>query len=239
MKTIIIKSLILFIISLTIVSCSKDDLTNPISIELIGNWNNENYSITFFNNGTFIDTIYFENIRDKSYRSYGRFTRSGTYKIENEILYLNDFYFTDIITNADIGMQMMYISYNINIANNKLILKPVNVFESDSSNTTELYGSWKLNGYYCVYDKALEQNPSNGSMIETYKFYKDSSKYIYSLKYLSGIFALNPQYTVQDSFAYEKPLLDLPLKADYKINVKLNGNKMFWYYDYEINLNKN
>ncbi len=238
MKNIIIKSIILFLLSFLFLSCSQNNLTNPIGSEIIGKWKGDNnYSITFFNNGKFIDTIYSEGNTNPSYRDYAMFVRTGNYKIDNEILYLNDFSFVEVNAQSVIGMVMIYISYEVSIDRNNLIMKPVNIFSPQSDNSNQLTGDWILNGYYCVYSQNIEPHTSHGQTTEEYYFYKDSSTYKYNMKYLDGVYSLGSS-SYNSQYTYNKPYLDLPTPSYYHVLVKFIGNRMFWYYNYSSTLHR-
>jgi hypothetical protein len=243
MKNIIMSISIVIVFSLLFFSCSENSTNPDVNIlrdQIIGNWNDDNnYSITFLNDGTFIDTIYFENIKDTSYRNYGMFVRKGDYNINNTILSLTDFYFDEVNTQASIGYHMEPISYDLTYLNNNLTMKPVNIFESGSNNRQQLYGDWHLNGYYCVYSQEIDPKTSFGKTIKSYTFYSDSSKYSYKQKYLTGVYSSSELYSYQGEYIYNEPYLDLPISSAYHLLVKFNDDSMYWYYNSEITLFKN
>lgn len=233
-----VKIFLLFISSLLISNCSEENITNPIDSELqkniIGTWvGNSGYSITFYSNGLFKDSIYFEGIQDTSYYNYGLFIRTGRYNILNAVLTYSEFYFTQVITNSSKGMGVVSRPVEISIANNILKMKPFSLFNNIGDNKIEIWDKWETDEWYCQADASdsLSLETFYGTYKKYYHFIEDSIQFLYTSIFHNLI---NDSIYTHDSkrnFSYNPPRLDLPVESDYNILVQFKNNQMYWYYD--------
>ncbi len=236
MKTLIyLLSIFLFVL---LQSCSFENPVNPIDSQLeqnlIGTWKgSQGYSITFYRDGTFIDTTYSEGRTDSSYINYARIVRKGQYSINNSILNLINFYFSKIDTKAkEIGYEIYELGYQISFEQGILIMIPVEILKSLESINTQLYSKWKYKGYYSSIKVNNDGDifKTNGKVDEIYNFKKDSSIYNYSQNFLSGAYDTLGAFTQSLDYNYQKPYLNLPDASDYRILVKFLNGKMYWYF---------
>ena len=231
-----VKIFLLFISSLLISNCSEENITDPIDSELqkniIGTWvGNSGYSITFYSNGLFKDSIYFEGIQDTSYYNYGLFIRTGKYDISNSVLMLSEFYFTKVITEASIGMAYVSRPVEISITNNVLKRKMFALFYNIGEGKNTLWDKWESNEWLCQADAVDSLQNLYGTYKQIYHFVEDSSQYSHSSTFHNLINDSTYTYESKRNFTYNAPYLDLPVEADYNMLVQFKNNKMYWYYD--------
>ena len=219
----------LFIISVFLItlSCTEKGVVDPpdqqLKNSIIGTWKTVNekylpYSICFYPDGTFIDTnVYnagsynFSSEEDLS----GMTIRKGKYTIANNILSFNDFYIEKYIKGSLNPRGYYSIDYEIVLENNTLERKPLYRLKPEGS-VTGIYGSWRMDGWYCEYDSEQSKNKCE-VYTEKYSFSKDSVKH----NGYSTVFKYNPPYL---TIGYE-PLL----KFD-SLKVEFHNSIMLWYF---------
>jgi hypothetical protein len=231
-----IKLLVFFTFPLLLSSCSDENIINPIDSELtkdiIGTWKGEsNYSITFFSNGFFIDSTYFENNPDTSFNNFGLFIRTGKYNISNSVLTLSEFYFSEVITNASIWMAFVSPPFEISIANNILKMKPFTLFDNIGNNKRDLWDNWETNSWLCQADAFDSSQTFYGTYQQIYTFIEDSTEYLHTSKFHNLINDSSYVHSSSRSFTYNPPYLDLPVESNYNMLVQFKYNKMYWYFD--------
>ena len=225
---------------LLFVSCSDNEPTWPSSIDdqalkskIIGTWKDiRNYSITFYSNNTFVDSIYFEGTTDTSHINYGLFVRSGKYSISNAVLELKEFHFDTLITKSIISLGMYSTHSDIAIENNQLRMVPFMVFNKTGAYKRELLGEWTKKGWYCQIDSDPSfWEPICGPTFEKYTFYEDSTNCRYTEIINNLINDTTYTYTLNWEYVYTTPYLDIPSPGYYNLTVKFDAFKMYWYFD--------
>ena len=231
---LLVPFLLLFIsCSENIINPSEDDL---LTSKIIGTWkDNQNYSITFYNNNTFKDSIYFDSNPDTSANNYGLFIRKGKYSISNSVLELTEFNIDTIITNSMIGMGMNSTHSEISIINNQLRMIPLLIFYKPDNYVSDLWGEWTNTGWYCQRDADTTlYKPIYGPTVEKYIFYKDSSFCTHSKSTHNLYNDSTYTYTANWDYSYTPPYLDIPAPAYYNLKVKFGSSKMHWYFDVPV-----
>lgn len=229
MKKIILSIFVL--LGIIIIGCSDDNGINPIDLELqkniIGTWqDNAKYTITFFQNGTFIDSMYyFDQFTDTSI-----IIRNGKYNISNSILTYTEFQYDTIITQSNIGFAVIERSYEISIQNSILIRKPFSVLDNIGNKRNEIWDKWQTSSWFAQIDAYNNQETYFGSYIIKYEFKQDSNKCIQTNIFHNSINDSIYEYSYYRNFNYTQPYLDI--SGDQDILVKFINNKMYWYYNY-------
>jgi len=230
----------LLTLPLLLIGCAED-IINPSEDDsligkLIGTWkDSQNYSITFYSNNTFLDSIYFEGITDTSASNYGLFIRRGKYNISNSILNLTEFHFDTVITKATLGLGMNSTHSEISIVNNQLRMIPFLIFYRVNNNGNDIWGEWTNNGWYCQrYTDTTFYKPICGPTVEKYIFYKDSSFCIYSKSNHNLYNDSTYSYTYNWDYSYTPPYLNIPASAYYNLKVNFDSVKMQWYFDIPV-----
>ncbi len=203
--------------------------------KIIGTWSSDRYTITYYSNGTFVDTSFFydENQVLKPERS-----TSGSYEIQDSVLYLKreNWHFFDV-SRIENGTSIVPIETEISIENNVLYRKAVHVLVNVEGNNSEIWGTWKHISW--TFHKS---NPTTNIVYEGrqeyyYKFSRDSTEVTYGWKYLDG----NPwpDQEFKSEFEYTPPFLDIVGPGAYDLRVEFKHEKMYWYLDVPvIQLNK-
>jgi len=233
-----IKILFLFSFCFLIFTCD-DNSVNPLDQKLqhdiIGTWrNNLNQTITFFPDGSFMDTTKFENF-DSLSQIYSYFVRRGRYIIDNSVLYLKEFYFDTVITNSNQGIYLNSRPVLISISNSVMKRKFFDEFENIGRWGNDIWSTWESNGYYC----SVETHPfgipkkNYGTYTTIYKFTKDSSKCL--LNYTVYNKANDSTYNHKSlrDFKYTPPYLYIPPGSEYPAEVNFRKNKMYWDYNFQ------
>jgi hypothetical protein len=223
------KKYYLFIINmlLIIASCTDKSVNDPsdqqLNVDIIGNWKTINdsayiYSISFYSDGTFIDTnIYNAGYYDLPVNrdSSGMTVRKGKYSVANNVLSFNEFYITKYAQGTFNPIGYYPIDYEIVIENNTLERKPLYRLKAIGT-TSDIYGSWRMDGWFCIYNNETSAN-QYGIYSETYTFTKDSVKH-------------NGYNTI---FKYDPPYLTIgygPETPYDPIKVEFHNSIMYWYY---------
>ena len=214
-----------------VLSCSEDSIINPIDLELqkniIGTWeDNTKYTITFFPNGTFIDSMYyFDQFVDTSI-----IIRNGKYNISNSILTFTEFQYDTIITQSNIGFAVMERSYEITIQNSILKRKLFSVFNNIGLNRNDIWDKWETKAWYAQIDAVDSTQTFYGSYDIQYLFIQDSNKCMQTNIFHNVVNDSIYEYGGYPNFTYSPPYLDI--SSDQDILVKFINNKMYWYYSY-------
>jgi hypothetical protein len=169
---------ILFLISFCFLIFTCDDNSlNPLDQKLqqniIGTWkDNNNYTVTFFHDGTFIDTSKFNN-PDSTSQVYIYFIRKGRYTINKAVLAFKEFYFDTVITNVNISYTSQMPLAQISIDNSVMRRKYFSQYDNIGRWGNDIWSTWESNGWYCMYyvDHFGEINNQYGTYKYTYQFF--------------------------------------------------------------------
>lgn len=219
------------LLGIIITSCSDNIGINPIDYDLkkniIGTWkDNNNYSITFFHNDIFIDTMYISG----PFADTAIVIRNGKYNISNSVLNLTEYQYDTVITESDVGFATFRQSYEISIQNSVLKRKPFSVFDNIGDNRKEIWDKWQTNSWYAQIVANNKPETFYGSYVIKYEFIKDSSECIETSIFHNSINDSVYEFTYYKAFDYRQPYLDISPYQD--IFVKFINNKMYWYYNY-------
>lgn len=227
------KNIIFFVVvfcGVTLISCSDDNSINPIDLELqkniIGTWQDDSdYRITFFTNGSFVDSIYFDPALDSSI-----IVRKGKYNINNSVLTLSEFYFDTIVTQSHIGFAILERAYEITIQNAILKRKSFLAFKNIGQNRMEIWDKWETTTWYAQIDAVDSSQTFYGSFNIEYLFIQDSNKCLQTNRLHNAVNDSIYEYSGNPNFTYNPPYLDI--SSDKDILVVFKSYKMYWYYYY-------
>ena len=182
------KNLYFILAIIFIYSCS---INNPIEHEnikqnkiIVGEWTDFNkYTIEFFDNGSFRDTI-----RINRFNGNYKVVRLGKYYLNDSILKLTEFEFEDVEVKGKIDGFAYYSSnYKLQISEDKLKRQSIEIFKNIGGNGDELWGEWLSEGWICSYsDNSKEGEKIRFGIYNRYfTFNRDSTEY--KLRYESDL----------------------------------------------------
>jgi len=210
-------------------------LQNEVDIDLrqkiMGLWKSQpNYSISFYLDSTFIDSIYFDDISDTNYYNYGLFVRKGKYIIQNEILTLTDFYFDKVTVKSNIGMDIEEKMFKVSLNNGVLILTPFKLFYNVGQKKEQLCDVWETRGCWCGSSASIIEENFIGTYLKRYTFQKDSVDFYLYEKYTHSLEGTQ-EYKSYQKFSFNNPYLYID-ENENKIRVEFKNDNMYWNYDY-------
>lgn len=234
-----IKILFLLSVCFLIFTCD-DNSVNPLDQKLqqniIGTWkDNNNYTVTFFPDGSFIDTSKFHN-PDSISPVYIYFIRKGRYTINDAVLAFKEFYFDTVITNVNVNHTSQSPLALISINNSVMRRKYFSQYDNIGRWGNDIWSTWESNGWYCSYyeDPFGEINNRYGTYKYTYQFFKDSSKCLFIYSFHDKVNDSTYSYKSLRDFKYTPPYLYIPPDSESPSEVKIRDNKMYFYSNYLV-----
>ena len=233
--------LIIVIIAITLISCSEE-IVNPIDEDsslkqsVTREWGYRNSFVQcFYSDGSFIDSLFSDDPMDSN-KIKLFYVKNGKYRIDDKILTYYDVNYEVKFDTNRIGAGFSGISMpeEIEFNNNYLIIKAVDIFTRVTGDVG-IFGRWKTEKDVANYIAGATTNNFYGIKIIDYNFLKDTNVVIYSWEYSENVPWNNGADTL--NYAYSFPFMNLPYNTQIQfpnINVRFNGNKMFWYYTNEI-----
>ena len=225
----IIFTLITFLIS----NCDSD---SPVSTyddqlkrEIVGIWtDNEGYTVEFYNDGFFRDTIGMTSSLNDS----AIVVRNGKYNINNSILAQTDFTFEYVYLANLSGVGIKAVEFKILINNGIMQRQVLESFDNIFKSNKNIWGDWFKKYYFCQYstDSTYINGPFYGE--EHYLFIQDSVKFRQIRQYE---YPFSNVDTAWIDYTYTEPYLNIPAFSYYNLNVKFEDEKMICYFDYELN----
>lgn len=201
-----------------------------LKLEIIGKWKDNNgYTITYEPQGKFIDTLYhyFEN-------DTVIIIRNGKYNISNSVLYYTEFIVDTVISSGStIGVGMYEASYEIAIHNLILKRKALSILNNIGLNKNVLWDKWQTEKYYAQFEINNREATYHGKQIIQYEFKQDTNRCIETKTFQNAVNDSIDEYTYLYDYTYAEPYLDLSYYRN--ILVKFFDNKMYWYYDRNMN----
>lgn len=198
---------------------------------LVGTWSAGHYTITFSSNHTFTDTVY--TVDDSSQHGMPKYARSGTYDVQDSILYLQNIDWTYFVRTR--GISIILRPTQIRIRDGLLEKRPVEVFENVEGSGDTLWGTWtQIKWTYYQYHWGDRPAVYEGRQEVYYEFSADSSQCTYGWNYIDGYQAKPPEF--QTEFSYTPPYLDIVGPAYYDVKVVYKYGKMYWYLDYPVSV---
>ena len=211
---------------------SEDDL---LKSKLIGRWSEYgNYIIHFYNDNTFIDSLY-----DLTHPDSLQFIVKGKYNIKDSIWipYELKCLFADTINVSPnvIGDRLMFYPQKVYILNNKLDFNLVEILTQSIGNKNDLVGTWESEVWIIGIEKRINWEVIQGSIQNSYTFYPDSLAY--NLSITSSINSSFINSKDSGSYSYNPPILELNSfyfnVRFYTMEVTFKNNKMYWLYIWE------
>jgi hypothetical protein len=224
---------ILLLCMFSFISCSDSSINSPsnqddgsLSKAIIGTWNSDGYKVTYFADGTFIDSSSF--VGTESWKTY-EITR-GSYKINDRILYHynTDYLYLEDNISSPIGETVTGLE--ITISNNKLSFKPVDIFTSNGKNNS-ISGIWSTQSWLTT----CNSEPAyRGYLQRIYQIDNSNSTFRRQI-----IFLDNPNLktiTDVDLYDYKYPFLKLVINNFLQtVKVEFKNGLMYWWYNYDEN----
>jgi len=234
-----IKILFLLPFCFLIFTCD-DNSVNPLDQRLqqniIGTWKDDNnYTVTFYPDGSFIDTSLYYN-RDSISQVIGHFIRKGRYTINNSVLAFEDFYFDTVVTNLCMSNWYQPLPALISIDNSIMKRKNFSRFDNIGRFGKDIWSTWEQNGWYCAsfVEPFGEIKNQYGTYKIFYQFFKDSSKCKFTYSRYDKVSDSTYKYLSLLDFKYAPPYLYIPPDSDYPTEIRFRDNKMYWYSSYLV-----
>jgi hypothetical protein len=210
-----------------IFSCSSQTITNSDPSFLLGKWTSDTYRINFVNQSLFIDSTF------RYYSAPGvvlklSYVRMGNYEIVDDALHFKGY---KVIYKDPkmLGISILTVDYQIELDNQKLVLRPFNVLLPADGTGGELWNTWNLTRWVYHYINRSGRRVYNGQEKYMYTFWKDSSFCKLENEFLEDSpFGTSVRYSENQ---YDPPYLDIILRAYYNIQVEFRANQMYWFYD--------
>ena len=220
------------------ISCSETSVTAPVVQSddflqkgIIGTWGVNGYRITYYTDGSFIDSTKFQPVETKSWKADN--ITKGSYRIVNGVIY---YYNVDIVYLADnvsspIGEGRT--GAEINISNNVLSLIPVDIL-TPNGKTNGISGDWTTKKWLTTYNS---ESAYRGYLNCEYQMDNSNSTYTHQIEFLDDPHI--KRITDQDLYNYTPPYLKLVVDYPLTVKVEFKNGLMYWYdYNEKLNLYK-
>ncbi len=194
---------------------------------IVGTWRtSKSFKIIYYSNGLFVDSLFFYSQVDTNqcflYHSF-----QGKYSILNNILQYTNIHCTFLDTTILTGMSRVPMRQEIQISDNRLICRSIELLTSSQPNDSDLWGTWIDITWVYHYVKGPPLIIYEGRERKSYTFFKDSTYFYYGQECLDGNPWPNPSWKVK--YSYTPPILNFwedSIRVEFKY-----GNKMYWYYN--------
>ncbi len=238
-ETFLFYSSILILSIISFVSCSENSVTEPtvqnddfLKKEIIGTWGVNGYRITYFTDGSFIDSSTFKNVETQLWKADE--IKKGKYRIENGIIYHYDLEIVYFAENISVPIYEGYTGSEINISNNILTSTPVDIL-TPNEKAEDISGYWTTKKWLTTYNS---ETSYEGYLECTYQMDKSNSTYFHQIIFLndSNIKTIN----YNDLYDYKPPYLKLVISTVPRtLTVEFKDGLMYWYnYKEKTNLYK-
>jgi len=234
-KKVVLLLLSIFIVipmMASFISCSENSITEPTKQDdeflkkaIIGNWSNSGQRITYYENGTYVDSSSY--VLDATKNWVTDEITKGSYKIVDGILYYSDVHYTYMMDRVSALIGEGYPAAEIRISNNTLSFTGVDIY-TPNGKTDGISGHWETKKWATSYNSQPEYS---GYLNCAYDLDKSTSTYFRQIRFLD-----NPTIASiedRDLFEYESPNLKMVSAGQSVINytVEIKNGKMYWYYD--------
>jgi hypothetical protein len=193
---------------------------------IIGTWkNNFNYSITYYPDHTFIDSLILRiQLNDTSI-----IVKKGKYDITNSILTYDEFYIDTLIGQNQYDFFYWESAYEITIDNGILKRKQLDIFKNIGENKMNIWDKWESTSWFAQFNPNNNFETYNGRLIRRFYFIQDSNLCLFTGEIhnvvTDSIYENSSYYYVN----YNPPRLSLSNSLFYFVEFK--DQKMYWYYD--------
>jgi len=235
---------ILIIAVIILAGCSLDDTTSPnsndpsLKDQLVGYWSfAPNFSITYNDDFTYCDSVFVMCEGDTTY-TLARVT-TGEYSLRDSILNRTMIHVTyiDTLIYSYLGQIVWDFEQIISFDNGELSSTTVKTFDLVEGSGNELWGTWTRTACTFICEHNPFQVSYEGREQYTYEFVENANYFTLSWLYLDQIPVTGPSFNSE--FIYNPPALSLIGPADFIDRVEFHDNRMFWYYDFDTQTNKN
>ena len=225
---------IITLFSALFISCSDGTITEAIKQddeflkkEILGNWSNSGHRITYYENGTYTDSIYFSPVDSKKWVTQG--ITKGSYKIVDGILYYYNVKYVYMMERVSALIGEGYSPAEIHISDKTLSFTGVDIYTSNGK-TDGITGHWETKKWGTSYNSKPEYS---GYINCIYDIDQSSSSYSRQIKFLDS--PIIEPIEDRDLFEYHSPNLKMVSSGGGIVNYKVEfkNSKMYWYRDNE------
>ena len=224
-------------LSMLVIGCQKDGVPvdsggGVLESRIVGRWDGSGHKILFNSDKTFIDSA-FSNLQfDSTVMPTDTIIFTGKFEIKDGLLYPTEIHCAFSSTWM-LNLEDYPSEKDVSIIGEKLYLKPVYAFDPVGTNSGQLFGNCRRQGWYCRNSNGNSLNTLNGEYLEEYSFVPDSTKCSQTIEYLTGIYS--PKITrYVFGYTYQQPNLNIASSGYDNIDVEFKFGKMLWYMKYGL-----